>query len=132
MSKQALAEEDRVASALGGWRPWFALLGASVAWAVHFMVSYLLIEAFCASWGRSVFSGLSGVTLAVLLTTLLTLPVAVASGLVAWRNEQASAEGPDEVGAYIGRAGMLLSCLFALVIVVETIPALTLAPCQWQ
>jgi hypothetical protein len=135
MSQRALPEEDRVRPALGGARHWFALLGASVAWATHFMVSYLLIEAACAAgWQQRAPLGLNGVAAAVLLTTLLTLPVAVASALVARRNLQRGAaaeagEDAADVDAYLGRAGLLLGALFSLVILAESIPALVLAPC---
>jgi membrane protein implicated in regulation of membrane protease activity len=134
MSQHALPEEDRVRPAPGGARHWFALLGASVAWATHFMVCYLLIEAACAAgWQGRTLLGLNGVAAAVLLTTLLTLPVAIASALVARRVPRRGGEAADddaqETDAYLGRAGLLLGALFSLVIVAESIPALVLAPC---
>jgi uncharacterized membrane protein YcjF (UPF0283 family) len=139
MSEHALPEEDRVRPSPGARHLWFALLGASGAWFIHFLACYLLLEVACvAGWQQRQFLGLNGVAAAVMLATLLCLPVAIVSGLVAWRALRQGANARDEAGnatsertAYLGKAGLILSVLFCAVIVAETIPALVLRPCPF-
>lgn len=130
MSEQALPEEDRVRPSSEGRHLWFALLGAAIAWFIHFMACYLLLEVACVlGWQQQQLLGLNGVAAAIVLTTLVCLPLAVASGVVAWR---ATADrNSAEHATYLGQAGMMLSVLFVGIIVFETLPALVLPPCPF-
>lgn len=134
MSAQSLPEEDRVRPGAGGRHLWFTLLGSAAAWSVHFLALYLLHEVACRSgWQNTTFVGINGIAAAVLLITLLALPVVAASALVARRVARAAAQDAAiaERNTHLGRAGMILSAIFALAIVFATIPALVLPPCGY-
>lgn len=70
------------------------------------------------------------------LVTLATLALAVAGGLVAWRDwRRSGGEWPGEEGSVLARSrfmgvlGLLTSAFFALVIVAEWAAKLFLDPC---
>lgn len=126
MARSVPGPEDLVRSVPIAWRVWFGLLGAPVAWTVHFMVCYGLMEVGCATgWDGHAVAGLNGVALAVLVATLLTVPAILAATLVAHRLSPCARGGH----AHIRQAGLVLSGLFLLAILAETVPVLVLRPC---
>jgi hypothetical protein len=136
MAREALGPEDLVRTIPVAWRVWCALLGAPSAWALHFLAAYGLMEAGCAAdWDQSNIIGLNGVAAAVLLATLLTIPALLATGLVAHsllrraREETGRSNAATASDAHIGQAGLILSALFLVAVIFETVPVLVLQPC---
>jgi hypothetical protein len=133
MSQQALPETDRVRADPGPWRVWFALLGSAAAWAVHFLVFYGLVEFGCGGLQGGAVMGLSFISALLLLAGLLGLAVVAGSALAArlvWREGRAADDDARaERDRYIGLASLVLSGIFALAILAETIPAALLSPC---
>lgn len=111
---------------------WFGLFGGALAWLVH-----LVGLSVTAEWGglsgldERMMGGISVVAWLVLLWTALTAAVALGATWVAVRlrrqmnSRQTSEQTVDDKLAnsrFMARTGMLLSGLFLLIIVVETIP----------
>jgi hypothetical protein len=133
MAEQVLPEEDRLQpDPDSGWL-WFGLLGAPVAWAVHFAACYSLIGVACAAgWDSYTLLGLNSVTALVLLSILVALPIAIASAIVARRAERRAASQPEVVAerdAYLGRAGMLAGAFFSLALLFEGLVLVVTPPC---
>jgi hypothetical protein len=121
---------------------WAQLLAGPVLWSIHFLVSYLLVEAICtAGWNFNIL-GFPGLSVLVLVFTALALIVTVSFAFKSYRlwrgvtqdrslrdqfRETSSwSEGPLEFG-YL--SGLLLSALFGLTILAVGVPALFLHPC---
>lgn len=104
------------------WAGW--LLGP-LAWAVHLQGSYLLVARVCHT----------GDTWLLHLLTLLTLALAGAGALIAWRQwQRIGRQWPNGGGVatrsrFLAVAGMLLSGLSGLIILAEGIPNFVLGAC---
>ena len=120
---------------------WFGLFGAPAAWSMQLMVNYALTAHGCypGSEPRATpdFGGLSTL---VLVISVAALTVAAAAGGAAWRSWRASRTEhpgdhayPLETGAgrtrFMALAGLLLSGLFLLGVVMATIPLFFVPPC---
>lgn len=133
MTDQTLPEEDRIRPDPAAGRLWFGLLGAPIAWAMHFAICYSLIGIACAAgWDRNQLLGLNSVAALVLLSTLAALPVALAALAVARRvgrhagqQDQAQAERDR----HMSRAGLLAGGFFLLALLFEALIALVVQPC---
>ncbi|HSL46726.1 MAG TPA: hypothetical protein VK897_25040 [Anaerolineales bacterium] len=121
---------------------WIQLLAGPILWSVHFLLSYLLVEAACqAGWNFNIL-GRNGLSFIVIVLTILAV---IATALFAlrsyrgWRDlhkdrslrqefrETASwFEGPVD---FMYFSGLLLSVLFAVTILMVGLPALFLQPC---
>ena len=127
MARDVPGPEDLVRPVPVAWRVWVGLLGSASAWAAHFMVSYGLMEVGCAAgWDSVGIAGINGVAAAVLLATLLTVPAILASGLVAHR---LSPGGRDGANAHVRQAGLVLSGMFLVAVLAETVPVFVLRSC---
>ncbi|HWQ13212.1 MAG TPA: hypothetical protein VNL77_10450 [Roseiflexaceae bacterium] len=108
------------------------LLGPPVVWAVHFLAIYGVVALTCwAGLSRWTLLGLAGQAAVVLAATLVALALIGWAGWTAygaWSAARADEEAPGWQ-AYAGRAGALLSGLFALAVVLETVPAFVLPTC---
>jgi hypothetical protein len=110
----------------------FALLGAPLAWTLHFLVSYFLVALFCAAaW--------EGAGAAIGAATVVSVVVSAASGVVAYRawrarrNAQswdAALAEPAGWAAFVLVMGMLGSALFTALIVLEAVPPLFVPTCS--
>lgn len=120
---------------------WFGLFGAPAAWSVQLMANYALVAHGCfpSAEPRStpVFGGLWTVALVVSIVALL---VAAAAFLVArrsWLSTREEHHGDREALLEVGEgrtrfmayAGMLVSALFVLGVIMATIPLFILSPC---
>ena len=112
----------------------FATLGAPVAWAVHLGLCYFLVALACTTAWRG-----AGVTIAILVATLVLAAVSVASGVFAYRRWRAMGGGdgwdqalssPGGKGGFYWMLGVLMSGLFTLVIVLEGLGPLFVDACQ--
>jgi hypothetical protein len=110
------------------WRRWFAFLGAGVAWTAHLLSIYAIGEFGCVSGlDRVTFWSVSAVAWLIILVTILCLLLAAAGTIVAYRDKRRDGEihappGQDEGGEYLSSFGFILSALFTLIILVESLP----------
>ncbi|HEX8363419.1 MAG TPA: hypothetical protein VF613_25080 [Longimicrobium sp.] len=106
---------------------WFAVLAGPIAWMLGLNVQYSLVRVACAK----------SAMLPLHLLSLATLALAVAGGVVAWREwRRAGAEWPGEGPGTLPRSrfmaalGLLTSPLFALTILAQWVANLFLNPCM--
>jgi hypothetical protein len=121
---------------------WIQLLAGPILWSIHFLLSYLLVEAGCqAGWNFSIL-GLNGLSFIVIVLTLLAVAGTVLFALRSyrgWRDRHedrslrqefretaAWFEGPVD---FMYFSGLLLSVLFAATTLMVGLPALFLHPC---
>jgi len=121
---------------------WIQLLAGPVLWSVHFLLSYILVEAACqAGWSFNIL-GMSGLSFIVIVLTLLAV---IGSGLFAlksyrgWRDRHAERSLRDELREssswfegtvdFMYFSGFLLSVLFTVTILMVGLPAFFLQPC---
>jgi hypothetical protein len=106
---------------------WFGVLGGALAWTVHLLLSYALVAPACVVDNAWL---LHAVTVGTLVPTAL-------AGLVsyrAWQRHRADARSGvrgEESGwrRFMALAGLVLSVLFGLAIVLEGLPVAILSPC---
>jgi hypothetical protein len=106
---------------------WFGALGGALAWTVHLLLSYALVAPACAAGGVWM---LHAVTVGTLAPTIL-------AGLLshrAWQRHRADPQTGvrgEKSGwrRFMALAGLVLSVLFGLAIVLEGLPAAILSPC---
>jgi uncharacterized membrane protein len=104
---------------------WFGLFGGVVAWIAHLFIAYALTPFACV---HRLEAGLYGASIGTAVVAALALGVAFR----AWR---ASREGPNagvlrDPVTFLTIAGMLLSGLFLLAIVAQSVPIVLGDPCQ--
>ena len=106
---------------------WTGLILPPAAFLLNLEVAYALVPVACSS----------GATLPVHLVHLGCLILALVGGVFAWRCWRATGSTwPGEEGGRLARSrfmaglGLLVSALFALVIVAQWIPSFLLSPCQ--
>ena len=110
------------------WRRWFAFLGGGVAWTAHLLSIYAIGEFGCVSGiDRTLYRGVSAVAWMILISSVLTLALAGAAAFIGYQDvsRDAKLEAPvpeDEGGQYLSKFGFILNTLFALIIIVETLP----------
>lgn len=112
---------------------WFAVLGGPLAWAVHLLVAWLLVELACAQ-GRD---HLAGMPLRLVVAMATVVPGAVA--LLAWLAAGAAlraAPDPDVADdrrlarmVFMARVGAWLDLLSLMMIVFGAAAVATFAPC---
>jgi hypothetical protein len=134
----------------------FGVLAAPIAWAALHMFDYIWIETACRTGILSgAYGGFTGVALVVAAATLIALAVTVLAGLVSWRRWRAvrapgseddfapSLDGAKSVddappvagepiearSAFLALSGVMVSALFALLILLTGLPVLFVAPC---
>ena len=124
------------------WMFWVQLLAGPVLWSIHFIVSYLLVEAFCRMGWNFDLLGLPGLSVIVVVLTVLALLGVALFAMRSYRGWQNSnrdlsmrdqfretsrwSEGPVE---FVYLSGFLLSVLFGVTILAVGIPALFFQPC---
>lgn len=120
----------------------FAMLGGAAAWAVQFLVGYITSEGACVALaagsgagagavgaGGASVAGLAPTVIAVVVVSLVAFGVALAAasaGRRVWLAERDVAGGSR---GFVGLAGMLLSGVFALLIVVQVAPLVLAGGC---
>jgi hypothetical protein len=121
--------------------PWVHFLGGPVIWGIHFMVSYVWVEFACRANLLVLDSTILGLTVLSWIMLLLTVVAVLAALYVGWASYSAwrrirESRKMDELEAwgvesrrFMAFAGMFLSALFSLVILLTGLPALVLGPC---
>ena len=121
---------------------WIQLLAGPVIWSAHFLLGYLLVEAFCKMGWSFTILGLNGLSFIVIVLTLLAVLGTVLFAFRSyhgWRNINQGRTLRDQFGntagwydgpvEFVYLSGFFLSVLFAATILVVGIPALFLQPC---
>jgi hypothetical protein len=110
---------------------WFGVLGGAVAWTIHLLAAYALAEFGCVSGlGQRSAYGISYVAWAILVMSVAVTAVALLATLLAGRAWQSFGNddhpsSPATAGEqYLAQAGTLMSGLFTVAILFETIPIL--------
>jgi len=121
---------------------WVQLLAGPVIWSIHFLVSYLFVEAACQAGWNFTIVGIDGLSFMVITLTLLAV---LGTALFAFKSYQGWREShgdhslrdqfQERTGWFEGPvdfmyfSGLMLSILFAVVILMVGLPALFLQPC---
>ena len=106
---------------------WAGILAGPLAWLLSLQIGFMVVPWAC----------VTGQQVAVHSVMLLCLLSVAAAGLVAWRNwHRAGAEWPGEASGilpierFMSIGGVLLSSIFFLLIVAESVSALILGACE--
>lgn len=106
---------------------WSGVLLAPIAWALSLSVNYGLATLACdGPW-----------SIALHLTTLVSIGLCAAGGLVAWGLWKRLSTVEQDAGTRAARsrfmaiAGLLLSFFFGVAIVAQWLPTLLLEPCRY-
>jgi hypothetical protein len=120
---------------------WFGLFGAPAVWSLQLLASYALVAHGCYPDAEPMtMPVIPGLTTFVLGTGAAALAVALLAGGLAWRSwrttrheHQGEHEALLEAGEgrrrFMALAGILLSAVFVLGIVMNAVPVLLLRPC---
>lgn len=107
---------------------WFGLLGGALAWLVHLCGGYGIAEFGCVSdWGSTAWLGVSHIAWLCIGLTVVTAAIACAAMFTAYRCRPRGEGGPilrREAWGNAAWLGMILSGLFVVAIVFESIPIL--------
>jgi hypothetical protein len=108
---------------------WFGLLGGAIAWTVHLMFAYAIAEFGCVGGlGEQGYLGITLVTWLLLGLTMATASAAGAATLAAYRSRHHSQSSEAEISAdakrHVAWLGVLISGLFTVIILFESIPIL--------
>ncbi len=110
------------------WRRWFAFLGGGFAWTFHLLTIYAIGEFGCVGgWDRASYLGITAVAWMLMIVSVVSVMPAVAATFVAYQDRRRDAQRKepaeeDEGGEYLSRFGFILSALFTLIILVESLP----------
>jgi hypothetical protein len=118
---------------------WLGLLAGPLTWVVYFTIGYLLVEAVCKSdfLSFSLF-GLTALSAIILLLTVIGLFITIYASFFNYRKwqqtpEKGSQDFDDQLGhrpaRFMTLAGLLLSGLFALIILLTGVSVFILRPC---
>lgn len=105
---------------------WFGVMAGPIAWSLHLLVSYALVQPACEH----------GLAFLLYLVSLATLAIATLGATIAWKHWRTTNEtGGVSLRGIGGRPGFmaffgLLASLFFLAgIILESVPLLFLGPC---
>jgi hypothetical protein len=107
---------------------WSGVFAGPIAWLIQFQTRYSLVPWVCATQHRFVLH----------LVALVFLAVALAGGVLSWGNwvrsgKQWPSDTEDESAGrkqFLALLGIMMSGIFALVIIAQIIPAFLIDPCQ--
>lgn len=130
MAEKSTGKEARGLGPIALWGGWAI---AAVAWALHLVISYTVVEWYCHSE-----TGIAPGTIYWILngTTLVTVVLALASAVLGWRNlrrvRPAKARDTERLGRqrFMALTGIMLSLFFLSIILVQGMPNFFLRPCQ--
>jgi hypothetical protein len=129
--------QETIESRTQSTRPlWVSLLSGPIVYSLHFLLVYFLVEAACrADWLRFELLGLNGISVWVLVLTVIAALVTLYSGWRAWRRWRESKEHePERLEGYAGLmsfSGVWLNGIFTGLILLTGLPALWLVVCDW-
>lgn len=104
----------------------FAMLGAPIAWALHFNIVYFLVQPVCRLGGEALFH----------IAGVVALVVVVASAMVAWRagrkyggNFSDALEGKGDWRGFVRLYGVASAALFGYAIIYQWTPVFRMDAC---
>ena len=106
---------------------WFGVLGGPIAWAMQLQANYALVPPACQNGDLKRVHMVSAICL---LLTVGALVVARGSWAKTKNKTPGSREPAEARSAFMGLLGMLISLLFALVIIAQWMPVLFFNPCE--
>ena len=122
---------------------WIGFLGGPTLWSVHLIASEVVVSAACSTGQRGFYSftllGTAGWRVVFLLFTAVLLLLAVGADAVAFRSWRATrvgtrltgeADGAAGRSGWMAMAGILLSSLFLVGIVLEGLPVFWFGGCN--
>jgi hypothetical protein len=121
---------------------WFGLFGAPLVWSIQLMLNYGLVAYSCFPGSEPRSTPLfGGLRTTVLIAGVVALAIALAAGVTAWRSWRATRhEHPGgqeyllEAGEgrtrFMALAGMLVSGLFVLGVIMNAIPLFIVPLCR--
>lgn len=121
---------------------WFGLFGAFAAWSLQTLINYALVAHACypgfVPRAVPIIGGVSTIALGVSIITLLVALAASLTALSSWRATRSErggrAERLLEVGdgrtRFMAAAGLILSGIFTLTIVLNGVPLFMLPTCS--
>ncbi len=140
MAAPSSAHLARARPAVAPGALWFGLFGAPLVWSLQLLMSYALVAHACYPASEPMATPVvGGLWTLVLVAGLVALVVALAAGGTAWRSWRTTrAEHPGdedallEVGEgrtrFMALAGMLLSGVFLLGIILNAVPLFLVSP----
>jgi hypothetical protein len=104
------------------WALWIGVLAGPILWFVQMEANFVLVRETC---GTGRLNLLRGITVASAIIAML-------AAMLAWRNFRTSANAADNPGLrrFMGSLGILVSLLFALVILAQGLPTFFIDPCK--
>lgn len=120
---------------------WFAMIGAPVAWAVHFYLAWAWVEMGCRiGVQQSSLLGVNTIHFGVLVLSLVAVVASLLSGWTAYQlRRKLGSDGDDETTLYdravarsrfMATVGIAFCAIFTTVIVFVTLPIFALPPCN--
>jgi hypothetical protein len=124
MARPLIETETRPTNAFAQW---FGVLGGAVAWAMQLQTNYALVPRACQVGDLKWIHLASAVFLALAVS-------ACAVGGIDWRKSKNKSPGSREPAearsSFMGLLGLLISSLFALVIIAQWLAVLFFHPCE--
>lgn len=124
------------------WVLWVRLLAGPLIWAAHFMLGYLLVEAFCQTGLNFNVLGIDGLSFILVAITLLAVAGSAILGFQSYREWGNINKGmslrdrlkqterwSDEAVEFMYFSGFLLSVLFTATILMVGLPVFFLRTC---
>jgi hypothetical protein len=124
------------------WVLWVRLLAGPLIWAAHFLLGYLLVEAFCQTGLHFNILGFDGLSFILVAMTVLAV---IGSGLLGWQSYREwgnmnlgislrdrlkqTERWSDEAVEFMYFSGFLLSVLFTATILMVGLPVFFLRTC---
>jgi hypothetical protein len=123
-------EKKEYAKTGGMFALWGALLAGPVVWLLQFQTNFTLVPLLCRSGAHNV---------ALHAVFIFALLLVASAALVAWGNFRAAGarvEGVEGAGVaprsrFLSALGLLVACMFFVVIFAQWIASWVFGPCQW-
>lgn len=113
----------------------WTLIVSPIAWAAHFLLSYVVVAVHCAKRGR--LESLHDVRMVIAIGTIAALAVVAVSAYVAWAHWTVEGDAPpyrdstdEDRQRFLGEAKLLLAGLSFVAIVFTAIPAFLIGDCR--
>ena len=122
MTSHAASEEITRAETAGSWKLWFGVLGGPLIWITYLVVGYSTEEWFACSPSATDVGQLLGLSVHqfIIVITVITLAVTIASGLVAYSClKRIPKTGSDEIvrARWMATVGVMNAVLYLLLTV---------------
>ena len=109
------------------------LISAPVIWAIHFLLSYVIVSLACAGADSGTWiAGITALQAGIGALTLAAVALLVYIGIVnydKWRRAPATPVAGDDMSRFLALASMLLCGLSAIAVIWVAFPVFMLSPC---